>query len=202
MITPPATAAGVLPPENIAQGYKPLVDIELVPDGEWSVSEDWEVDVESNSTGEFRTSSSSTSYGSLDEADNTAAVKTASAPGVTQIPSVHEFGHFIGLDHPGVGLEGGWFSDSRLSPGADEYSHTGVDVKGRTVHGPTDLMGGGMGLRPFYFDAWASALDEHIDDLRKEQAWQKFQSDWHMFQRAMGDDPAGVEWFMRGMAGM
>jgi len=202
VIKPQASASDVLPAVNIEQGYKPLVDISLVPDGEMSVSEDWEVDVSSNPTSEFRTSSSSTSYGTLDEADNTAVTKMGADPGVKQVPTVHEFGHFIGLDHPGEGLEGGWFSDSQLSPGADEYSHTGTDVEGRTVHGPSDLMGSGMGLRPFYFDAWAEALGEHIEDLRRAAQQQQFQRDWNMFGRALGNDPAGVEWFARGLSGM
>ncbi|MBI3188494.1 MAG: hypothetical protein HYZ31_11605, partial [Gammaproteobacteria bacterium] len=124
-----------------------------------------------------RTSSSNTSYGTLDEADNTAVTKAGADPGVTQVPTVHEFGHFIGLDHPGEGLEGGWFSDSQLSPGADEYSHTGTDVEGRTVHGPSDLLGSGMGMRPFYYDAWATALDEHVADLRRAQQWQELMRD-------------------------
>lgn len=202
VIKPPPSYGDVLPQENVEQGYKPLVDIDLVPDGEWSAAEDWEVDVSSNPTGEFRTSSSSTSYGSLDEADNTAVTKEGADPHVTQIPTVHEFGHFIGLDHPGEGLEGGWFSDSQLSPGADAYTHTGTDVEGRTVHGPSDLMGTGMGLRPFYYDAWARALDEHVEELRRAAQQQQFQRDWNMFERALGNDPAGVEWFMRGISGM
>jgi len=171
VLKPPASASDVLPPQNIDQGYKPLVDIQLVPEDEWSFAEDWEVDVSSNPKGEFRTSSSNRSYGTMDEADITAVAKEGGAPGTTQIPAVHEFGHFIGLQHPGAGLEGGWFRPSRLSPGATEYSHTGTDVHGRTVHGPTDLMGSGMGMRPFYYDAWARALEEHIDQLRSEQRW-------------------------------
>lgn len=201
LITAPPSYGDVLPRENIAQGYKPLVDITLVPEGETSVSEDWEVDVSSNPTSEFRTSSSSTSYGTLDEADNTPVTKMGADPGVTQVPTVHEFGHFIGLDHPGEGLEGSWISDSELSPGADAYSHTGTDAEGRTVHGPSDLMGSGMGLRPFYFDAWAQALDEHVDELRRAEQMRQFQRDWNMFGRALNNDPAGVDWFMRGIAG-
>jgi len=208
VIKPQASASDVLPAVNIEQGYKPLVDISLVPDGEMSVSEDWEVDVSSNPTGltdpigGYMQSSSNQSYGTLNEATNLPVPKAPGAPGTTQIPTVHEFGHFIGLDHPGEGLEGGWLSESQLSPGADEYSHTGTDVEGRTVHGPTDLMGGGMGLRPFYFDAWAEALGEHIEDLRRAAQQRQFQRDWNMFGRALGNDPAGVAWFARGLSGM
>lgn len=210
VVTPPASYGDVLPTTNVEQGYKPVVDINLVPDGEWSWAEDWEVDVSSNPTGEFRTSSSSTVYGTLDEADNTPITKASSGPGVTQAPTTHEFGHFIGLDHPGEGLidanwthseQPSWWPDP-LSPGADEYSHTGTDAQGRTVHGPSDLMGGGMGLRAFYFDAWAKALDEHVADLRRAEQQRQFQRDWGMFRRALSNDPAGVQWLMRGMSGM
>jgi hypothetical protein len=142
----------------VTQGFKPKVQIDLVKDGEWSTSEDWEVDVEANSAGDFITSNSSRSYGNMDEADLTPEPKGGAPAGVTQVPAVHEFGHFIGLDHPGAGLEGGIFSSSKLSPGADKYTHTGTDVKGRAVNGPTDLMGTGMGLQPFYFDNWRNEL--------------------------------------------
>jgi len=175
VVMPQPSAIDVLPPINVAQGYKPLVDINLVPEGEVSVSEDWEVAVESNPSGEWRKPSSGRSYGSINEATNNPIALQSSAPGVTQIQSVHEFGHSIGLAHPGKGLEGSWLTPSRLSPGADVYSHTGTDVEGRTVHGPTDLMGGGMGLRPFYYDAWGQALGEHIEDLRSAQRWEDFQ---------------------------
>ncbi|MCP4925648.1 MAG: DUF4157 domain-containing protein [Gammaproteobacteria bacterium] len=187
VLNPPAAAADVLSPAVIANGYKPRIDIQLVPDGEFSTEEDWEVDVSSNPTSEFRTSRSSRSYGTLDEADNTAIPKSSSAPGVTQIPSVHEFGHFIGLDHPGHGL-----SDSERSSGASEYGHSGADTEGRDVHGPTDLMGGGMGLRPFYFDEWAEAVDDHIASLRRQRTLEELQRAFDEFFRdssEMGDFP-------------
>ncbi|NEQ45463.1 MAG: DUF4157 domain-containing protein [Leptolyngbya sp. SIOISBB] len=138
-------------------GFEPAVRITFVPDGEWSSSEDLEATVRANPGGAFLRSSANTTFGyaTLDEADNT---NTG-----TQIPSVHEFGHFLGLNHPGHNLEGGLFSSSRLSPGADEYSHTGTDEHGRTVHGPTDLLGQGMGLRPFYFEQWLRAVQNHYD---------------------------------------
>lgn len=198
VLKPPASAIDVLPAENIQQGYRPLVDISLVPDGQFSGSEDWEVDVSSNPAGladpiaGYRQSSSNQSYGTLNEAANLPVPKASGAPGTVQIPTVHEFGHFIGLQHPGKGLEGGWFSPSRLSPGADVYSHTGTDIQGRTVHGPTDLMGGGMGLRPFYYDAWAQALSAHIEELRSAQHWQEFQrslDELFSGSRDMGDFP-------------
>jgi hypothetical protein len=146
-------------------GFVPQVEISLVPDGKYSTSEDWEVDVAANSAGADVHSESNTSYGDLDEADNTAIAKRSSGPGITQKTSVHEFGHFLGLDHPGKGLNEGWtvggvtITKRELSPGATEYSHVGKDRKGRTVDGTVDLMGGGMGLRPFYFDSWKSHLE-------------------------------------------
>ena len=146
-------------------GFVPKIEIVLVPEGAYSVGEDWEVDVAANSAGTFIQSETNTSYGDLDEADNTAVTKSGAASGVTQTPSVHEFGHFLGLDHPGEGLNEGWIvggvtiTKRELSPGADEYSHVGKDKHGRTVDGTVDLMGGGMGLRPFYFDSWKSHLE-------------------------------------------
>lgn len=138
------------------QGFSPKVEIDFVPDGETSVSEDWEVDVAANSSSTPITSSQNTTlgYGDFDEADNTPVSKVGAPAGVQQIPTVHEFGHFLGLQHPGEGLEGGLFSDSELSAGADEYTHVGEDEHGRTVDGTRDLMGVGMGLRPFYFNTW------------------------------------------------
>ena len=187
-LKPPANAADVLPADVITQGYKPLVDISLVPDDRFSASEDWEVSVSSNPTGEFRTSSSNRRYGTLDEADNDPIAKSSSAPGVTQIPTVHEFGHFIGLDHPGHGLD-----EDALSPGTSEYGHSGTDREGREVHGPTDLMGGGMGLRPFYFNEWAQAVDRHIAQLRRERSIEEMRRAIEEFFRGrpeMGDFPA------------
>lgn len=167
VISPHPSMADVLPADSISKGYDPKVDISLVPDDDYSVSEDWEVDVESNPGKGYRQSSSSTSYGELHEGSNENFTKSSSAAGVTQIPTVHEFGHFIGLDHPGDGLGGSWISESKLSPGANEYGHTGTDAKGRTVDGPNDLMGSGMGMQPFYFDAWSEQLNKHVDELRK-----------------------------------
>lgn len=96
VLNPPASAADVLPSEVISKGYKPSVEISLVPDGQFSIAEDWEVDVSSNPTHTFRTSSSNRRYGTLDEADNQEIAKESSAPGVKQVPTVHEFGHFTG----------------------------------------------------------------------------------------------------------
>jgi hypothetical protein len=134
-------------------GFKPRVQIDLVEDDAWSTGEDWEVDVAANSSGTFVRSKSGTSYGNLNEASNTAYTKGSSAPGVKQVPTVHEFGHFLGLEHPGEGL-----AASKLSAGASEYSHVGKDKSGHDVDGGHDLMGGGMGLRAFYFDNWREEL--------------------------------------------
>jgi hypothetical protein len=146
------------------QGFSPRVEIDLVPEGEYNVSEDWEADVVANTAGTFVQSETNTSYGDLDEADNTAVTKEGAGTGVTQIPAVHEFGHFLGLDHPGKGLNEGMsiggitITTRELSPGADEYSHVGNDNQGRSVDGTTDLMGAGMGLRSFYFDSWLNHI--------------------------------------------
>jgi hypothetical protein len=136
------------------KGFEPKVQIDLVKDGEWSTAEDWEVDVAANPSGRGIISNNLSGYGDLDEADTTPVEKMGAPAGVTQVPAVHEFGHFIGLDHPGAGLGP---SKSNTNP---EYAHSGRDVKGRNVHGPTDLMGSGMQLRPFYFDPWRDQLNE------------------------------------------
>ncbi len=201
VINPHPSMADVLPADNISKGYDPKVDISLVPEGDTSVSEDWEVDVESNPGKGYRQSSSNTSYGELHEGSNESFTKRSSAPGVTQIPTVHEFGHFIGLDHPGAGLGGGLFSDSKLSPGASEYGHTGTDAKGRTVDGPNDLMGGGMGMQPFYFDAWAQQLNEHVEALRRSAARRRFNNEVRAAKRALGGDPQSIDWMRRGFTG-
>lgn len=128
-------------------GFKPEVKIEYVPDGEFSVSEDLEADVLANPNGEFIRSSANTSFGYayLDEDD-------VNSNG-SQTPAVHEFGHFLGFNHPGHVLK-----KSDLSAGADEYGHKGTDKHGHAVDGSIDLLGSGMGLRPFYFKDWLGAV--------------------------------------------
>ncbi len=145
-------------------GFKPKVKIELAADDKWSTGEDWEVDVAANSSGKYIQSENLGGYADLNEAGNTPVPKKSSGPGVTQKPTVHEFGHFLGLNHPGAGLSEGvsirgvTIIKRELSPGASEYSHIGKDKEGRTVDGTIDLMGGGMGLRPFYFDTWLNHI--------------------------------------------
>lgn len=74
-----------------------------------------------------------------------------------QTPAVHEFGHSIGLEHPGRGIAG----IARSSEA--EYQYTGRDIAGRDVAG-SDLMGEGMGLRQFYFDRWLQHLRSDYPD--------------------------------------
>lgn len=198
VINPHSSMSDVLPAESMSKGYDPKVDISLVPDGESSVSEDWEVDVESNPGGGWRQPSSNRNYGELNESSNKPFTLASSASGVQQNQAVHEFGHFIGLDHPGKGLGGNWFSKSKLSPGASEYGHTGTDAKGRTVDGPNDLMGGGMGMQPFYFDAWVEQLSKHVEALRRSAARRRFNDEIRAAKRAIGGDPASIGWLRRG----
>jgi len=110
--------------------------------------------------------------GTLNEATNLPRHINPGNP-ITQTPTVHEFGHFIGLDHPGAGLLKRFWSQNwginwppPLSPGADEYSHTGTDIKGRV----------GMGMRAFYFDAWETILNKYIERLRTQKLWKKVKS--------------------------
>ncbi|WZV04042.1 hypothetical protein AAEX28_15475 [Lentisphaerota bacterium WC36G] len=128
-------------------GFSPKVKISFVPDGQWSTDEDWEADVHANPTKKPMQSSNLGKWADLDEDDLRPQPKPSSAPGVTQLPAVHEFGHFIGLDHPGVGVAG------------DEYKHKGKDRNGNDVDGGHDLMGGGNQVRPFYFDKWKNKLN-------------------------------------------
>ncbi len=76
-----------------------------------------------------------------------------------QVPSAHEFGHALGLNHPGRGL---WFEKGKIyifGNTPEAYSHAGIDVNGNTVNGAVDLMGQGMGLRPFYFALWQENMN-------------------------------------------
>ncbi|MFL6257085.1 MAG: DUF4157 domain-containing protein [Pyrinomonadaceae bacterium] len=130
-----------------SQGFKPQVKIELVKDGELSAAEDWEVDVAANPSRGFIRSSNWGRYADLNEASGEMRKDL-----VKQIPAAHEFGHFLGLDHPGAGLG---LSKPNERP---EYKYSGHDIKGREVDGPRDLMGRGMGLRSFYFDPWRNEL--------------------------------------------
>lgn len=157
VIKPPQSYSDVLPQENIDQGYKPLVNIILPPGNlKWpSLVTDWEVSVAANPDQVFMRSTADTSIGNLDEDDNRPLHKEGAPEGVDQVATVHEFGHFLGLGHPGNGVEG-----------ASEYGHTGEDAHGNDVSGPTDLMGTGMELRAFYFEEWARELDRHVARLR------------------------------------
>ncbi|MFN4943990.1 MAG: hypothetical protein ACK40T_04610, partial [Akkermansiaceae bacterium] len=85
----------------------------------------------------------------LDEAD-VIAVNKGGAPGVTQVPAVHEFGHALGLQHPGNNIDGV----------LDEYGYVGKDENGNDVDGSVDLMGSGSGLRPFYFNKWKEKINK------------------------------------------
>lgn len=75
-----------------------------------------------------------------------------------RIPAAHEFGHGLGLNHPGKGIEGN--KPNEIS----EYLHSGEDIHGNKVDGQTDLMGVGNGLRAFYFDKWKQYLNRTYQD--------------------------------------
>lgn len=95
----------------------------------------------------------------LDEAD------PFQRPDIPQVPAAHEFGHMLGIQHPGHNITG---SDGMpISPNdGPEYTHQGLDEQGNPV-GPTDLMGQGNNMRPFYFQNWADELDRRYPECKK-----------------------------------
>lgn len=153
-------------------GFSPKLAIELVADDEWSITEDLEADVAANAAGARRTSSSNPTSGDadLDEKDTKAVAKRGAAPGVLQVPAAHEFGHTMGLQHPGKGV-------GKIPPNSlAEYVHTGTDTAKRAVSGWTDLMGSGSGLRAFYFNQWLSAIeDKYGEECRWSTKAQKYE---------------------------
>jgi hypothetical protein len=63
-----------------------------------------------------------------------------------QVAAVHEFGHLLGLDHPGQDVIPRQMRGSR-----EDYA----------VDAPA-LMGDGMEMRPQYFKLWKEALDQRF----------------------------------------
>lgn len=81
--------------------FSPRVDLTPRRGGVNSRSGDWNTTVMANPTGTYHRSSAGTTsdeLGFLDEAD----VRSSGG----QTPAVHEFGHSIGLEHPGRGSPG------------------------------------------------------------------------------------------------
>lgn len=73
--------------------------------------------------------------------------------------AAHEFGHNMGLCHPGDGVETQTSTsdntvDIDFMFSEDPYLYKGLDYKGRPVDGEVDLMGAGKELRDFYFKEW------------------------------------------------
>lgn len=67
----------------------------------------------------------------------------------------HEFGHSIGLTHPG--------EPSNWKPwqwGRDQYNYVGTDNYGRSRNGPNEVMGTGGEFSDFYFERWKEALNK------------------------------------------
>jgi hypothetical protein len=74
--------------------------------------------------------------------------------------AAHEFGHMIGLEHPGFhmpfpGTKNGLVPENSVL----EYSWDKKDIFGHNVNGKKELMGYGAQLPAFYFDKWKDALN-------------------------------------------
>lgn len=132
-------------------GFHPLLNVNVTNRGVTSSYEGWHTTVIANQSGTFHRSSAAAgedreeSFGNLDEADINATPLTG------QVPVVHEFGHYLGLMHPGY-LKSGVTQ-------SQEYTYSGNDRNRRPVDGRVDLMGESMGLRPFYFNGWKDNLN-------------------------------------------
>ncbi|MHC5058198.1 MAG: RHS repeat-associated core domain-containing protein, partial [Planctomycetota bacterium] len=130
-----------------AGGVEPTLNITVTPAG-W---EDLEVDL--YETGQQATTKPGIGWGYY----SWETVAPNNSPGTIG----HEFGHAIGLEHPGHGLPG-------IDPNTiEEYDWVGEDENGNQVNGPTDLMGSGFGLQvgawdmqPFYWQKWADEMND------------------------------------------
>jgi hypothetical protein len=75
-------------------------------------------------------------------------------------PASHEFGHSIGWEHPGYGVD-------HIIPGSPkEYRYKGQDKNGRDVNGEKDLMGVGGEIRGFYLEAWKNYVESQKPQFR------------------------------------
>lgn len=128
------------------RGFSPQLKIHFVSSnpGEWAITEDWQAVVRADKR---RRSKRSYSFPGI------LAQAYLWESDIQIVP--HEFGHALGLLHPGSGYFGLDFN----SP--PNYSYKGDDIFGRPVDGGVDLMDGrgNTGLRTFYFDDWKNYLN-------------------------------------------
>lgn len=114
----------------------------------------------------------------------------------------HEVGHYLS-DRVGYFSEGyteGFLSRLGVGEGSTEIRPEAVmpdgtvDIMARSQTGVvTDFSLGNI---------LDEAIDEHEAQLDREERERRFQRDLRAFERAMGGDPAAMEWFMRGLGGM
>ena len=91
----------------------------------------------------------------------------------------HEFGHALGLMHPGqeiikgpirvnYGEKGPYMTGSKEKPvtSGARYAYIGWDIWNRWVNGETDLMGLGLAMRAFYFEHWYKKLNSKYKGCR------------------------------------
>ena len=115
------------------KGYTVNVDIKTIFEG-WDSSDDVEATVTRIPAGAFKVSSANTSIANLDSNDNTSVNKGVAGG---QVGIAHEFGHMIGLGHPGGGADGYAEPDGSKS---------------------NDIMGSGMVIRSRNLGQWKDAL--------------------------------------------
>jgi RHS repeat-associated protein len=123
-----------------AEGWIPKLSI-IVKN---TLCNDFRIDVESNpSPSRFIKSYVDDDRAYLDEDD----VNMSGSVSGNQIPAVHEFGHLLGLKHPG----------QYLSPPAKPNSPEDYAADARA------LMGSGMTMRASYYQKWVDWLQKYYD---------------------------------------
>jgi hypothetical protein len=141
------------------------LNIEFVEDGEYPLPRDSTWEVNANPTNEYIKSKTDIEARLLLTNENSInkdcqSIGLASRPGQlledlykNQYPIVHEFGHTIGILHPGTGKPGRLPSSTIGKNDVDSYTE---DWEA--------LMGGGSEMRGEYFSGWQKNLEATHSD--------------------------------------